>query len=401
MLQGKRILVGISAGIAAYKSVFLVRLLKKYGAEVKVVLTPSAHDFVTPLSLATLSGHPVLSEFTVSKEGGEWNNHVAHGLWADAMIIAPATANTMSKMVSGAADNFLLACFLSAKCPVLIAPAMDLDMYQHGSTKDNLAKLKEFGHHIVPAESGSLASGLSGEGRMAEPETILAHLRSVLYPVTNLSGRSILITAGPTREAIDPVRYITNHSSGKMGYALAKRAIQLGMQVHLVSGHTQLSKPEGLASFALVNDADEMYETCAKIHPSVDVLLMSAAVADYTPTNKSDQKLKKGEGDMSIQLKRTKDILSELAKTKNDTIHVGFAMETQNEVENAKSKLEKKNLDFIVLNSINKKGAGFGVDTNQVTILDKDNNITESELKSKDDIALDILLKLDTYFETT
>lgn len=401
MLQGKRILVGISAGIAAYKSVFLVRLLKKYGAEVKVVLTPSAHDFVTPLSLATLSGHPVLSEFTVSKEGGEWNNHVAHGLWADAMIIAPATANTMSKMVNGAADNFLLACFLSAKCPVLIAPAMDLDMYKHGSTRENLAKLEEFGHYIVPAESGSLASGLSGEGRMAEPETILEHLRSVLFPTTNLRGKSILITAGPTREAIDPVRFITNHSSGKMGYALAKRAVQLGMEVHLVSGHTYLSQPEGLSSFTLINNANDMFEACSAIHPSVDALIMSAAVADFTPVSKSEQKIKKGEGDMSIQLTRTKDILSELSKSKNDKVHVGFAMETQNEIENAKSKLERKHLDFIVLNSLNKKGAGFGVDTNLVTIIDKDNNLQESELKSKDDIALDILLKLDTYFETT
>ncbi len=398
MFQNKRILVGISASIAAYKSVFLVRLLKKHGAEVKVVLTPSAHDFVTPLSLATLSDNPVYSEFTESKEAGTWTNHVELGLWADLMIIAPATANTLSKMVQGEADNFLLACYLSAKCPVMFAPAMDRDMFIHPSTQKNIKKLQEYGNVLIPSEDGFLASGLHGHGRMAEPETIIEKLRAQLYPDSPLKGKRVLITAGPTFEAIDPVRFIGNRSTGRMGYALAKEAFKLGCEVTLISGPSHETTGEGI-NLIKIESAQDMYEACLANFDSCDVLIMSAAVADYTPANYSDIKIKKKEGDLHIELKRTQDILAALSERKKDQVMLGFALETNNELENAKSKLERKQLDMIVLNSLKDKGAGFGGQSNKVTILDKHNNILNFELKSKSEVAKDILTQINKYYE--
>lgn len=400
MFEGKRILIGITASIAAYKITFLVRLLKKEGAEVKVVMTPAAHDFVTPLSLATLSGNPVLSDFTVDEKSGEWTNHVELGLWADVMLIAPATANSMSKMASGEADNFLLACYLSAKCPVLVAPAMDRDMYKHGSTKNNLDKLSQFGNTIIPAESGELASGLHGEGRMAEPETLLNAIRICLYPSGPLMGKRILISAGPTFEAIDPIRFLGNRSTGKMGFRLAEEAVKKGAEVILVCGpsHEQLDTTQ--LERIDIQSAQEMYDAILSKFDLLDVVIMAAAVADYTPADYSNNKLKKADGQLKIELKRTKDILGHLGEIKrDDQVLVGFALETNDALENAKSKLKRKHLDFIVLNSLENKGAGFGVDSNQITILDSNNNMINFELKSKAQVALDILNTLENYYE--
>lgn len=391
VLGGKNILLGITAGIAAYKTTFLVRLFIKAGARVKVVMTPAAIDFVTPLSLSTLSKNEVLTSFTKEEDETRWNNHVELGLWADLMIIAPATANTLSKMATGNADNFLLATYLSAKCPVYFAPAMDLDMYKHPSTKASIEKLESYGNKMIPAGVGELASGLIGEGRMAEPDEIVAFIEKDILSKLPLKGKKMLITAGPTYEAIDPVRFIGNHSTGKMGYALAERGAEMGAQVILVSGPSNLKAQHSSIETIRVTSTEEMYEAAISYFDRVDIAISAAAVADWKPVNKAEQKLKKeGEDTMSIVLERTKDILSEMGKRKKNQILVGFALETENEEENAQGKLERKNLDFIVLNSLNDKGAGFGADTNKVKIISK-SDILEFELKSKKEVATDIL----------
>lgn len=393
MLEGKKILLAVTGSIAAYKAAFIVRLLKKQGAAVKVIMTAASSDFITPLTLSTLSKEPVYSDFLKDEETGEWNNHVDLGLWADLMLIAPATANSISKMVTGNADNFLMAVYLSAKCPVFVAPAMDLDMYKHGSTKENLAKLIERGNHIIYPGSGELASGLVGEGRLAEPEEIVTHLEEYLRAGLSLEGKKMLITAGPTYEKIDPVRFIGNNSSGKMGFALAAEAVKRGAQVTLVAGPNHLEVPLGL-KYVLVTSAEDMHNAC-KENFDQDAVIMAAAVADYTPAEVSEVKMKKQEGELSIDLKRTADILKWMGENKGGRKLVGFALETNDEIDNAKGKLKRKNLDMIVLNSLKDTGAGFKGDTNKITILDANNNIQEFELKSKADVANDILNKLE------
>lgn len=392
VLSGKKILLGISGGIAAYKTASLVRLLIKAGAHVQVVMTPASKDFVTPLTLSTLSKNPVYSNFyNEEDENASWNNHVELALWADYMLIAPATANTLSKMASGTCDNLLMATYLSAKCPVYFAPAMDLDMYIHPTTKMNFDKLASFGNSIIPAESGELASGLSGEGRMAEPENIIAFLENDIENKLPLKGKKILITAGPTYEAIDPVRFIGNHSTGKMGFDIALAAANLGAEVILVSGPTHLQIKHSLINLIRVNSADEMYDACHQYFDHVNVAIAAAAVADYKPKNVASQKIKKTEATFTIELEKNKDILLSLGQIKKKQFLIGFALETENEIENAKSKIEKKNLDLIVLNSLNDKGAGFGHPTNKVTFIDKDFNIFENPLKSKELVAVDIV----------
>ncbi|MFS4447130.1 bifunctional phosphopantothenoylcysteine decarboxylase/phosphopantothenate--cysteine ligase CoaBC [Maribacter sp. 2307UL18-2] len=395
MLGGKKVLLGITGGIAAYKTTFLVRLLIKAGAEVKVILTDSASSFVSPLTLATLSKNPVLSSF-IKEESGEtdWNNHVELGLWADLMIIAPATANTLSKMANGACDNLLLATYLSAKCPVFYAPAMDLDMYKHPSTKASFEKLKAFGNHMIPATSGELASGLHGEGRMAEPEDIINAVTDFLSEGLPLSGKKVLITAGPTYEAIDPVRFIGNHSSGTMGYELAKTAADLGASVYLVSGPTSLNVAHTNIKLIRVVSADEMYEAAHSYFEEIDIAIAAAAVADYRPKTIAGQKIKKASDTLSLDLVRNKDILRSLGERKQNQFLVGFALETENELENAKGKLKRKNLDAIVLNSLNDLGAGFGKATNKITFIDKNSVIKTFELKTKAAVAADILSEI-------
>lgn len=392
VLNGKNVLLGISGGIAAYKTASLVRLLIKAGAHVQVVMTPASIDFVTPLTLSTLSKNPVYSTFyNEDQENATWNNHVELALWADYMLIAPATANTLSKMASGTCDNLLMATYLSAKCPVYFAPAMDLDMYIHPTTKINFDKLQSFGNIIIPAESGELASGLSGEGRMAEPENIIQFIEKDLESKLPLKGKKVLITAGPTYEAIDPVRFIGNHSSGKMGFDIATAAANLGAEVVLVSGPTHLQMKHSLVNLIRVTSADEMYDVCHQYFDDVDVAVAAAAVADYKPKNVATQKIKKSEATFTIELEKNRDILLSLGQIKKNQFLIGFALETENEVENAKIKIEKKNLDLIVLNSLNDKGAGFGKPTNKVTFIDKDFNIFENPLKSKELVAEDIV----------
>lgn len=393
MLEGKKILLAVTGSIAAYKAAYIIRLLKKQGAAVKVIMTAASSDFITPLTLSTLSKEPVYSDFMKDEQTGEWNNHVDLGLWADLMLVAPATANSISKMVSGNADNFMMAVYLSAKCPVFVAPAMDLDMYKHGSTKDNLDKLLERGNHIIYPGSGELASGLVGEGRLAEPEEIVAYIEEYFRNGLSLAGKKLLITAGPTYEKIDPVRFLGNNSSGKMGFAIAQEAVQRGALVTLVAGPNHLEVPKGL-SYISVTSANDMLDACLANFDQ-DAVIMSAAVADYTPVEVADIKLKKKEGDLTIPLKRTVDILKWMGENKGDRRLVGFALETNDEMENAKSKLIRKNLDLIVLNSLQDKGAGFKGDTNKITILDANNNSEEFELKSKSDVAKDILNKLE------
>ena len=393
-LEGKNVLVGVTASIAAYKVATLTRLLIKAGANVKVVMSPASLDFITPLTLATLSKNQVFSDFTEDEDKGTWNNHVDLGLWADLMVIAPATANSMGKMVSGQADNFFLATYLSAKCKIMLAPAMDLDMYKHPSTKANLEKLVSFGNIIIPAGSGELASGLVGEGRMAEPEEILDFVIDYFNPELPLKGKKIVISAGPTYERIDPVRFIGNHSSGKMGYRIAEQAKLLGAEVVLVSGPSHQNLLVNNIKKKDVFTASEMFEAVKEEFENADACIMAAAVADYTPITVADNKIKKAGGNLIIECKRTQDILKYLGENKDNQKLVGFALETQNEVENAKKKIKKKNLDFIVLNSLRTKGAGFKGDTNKVSIIDKDNNMEEFELKSKEEVAKDILSKL-------
>lgn len=400
VLSGKKILLGISGGIAAYKTANLVRLFIKAGAQVQVVMSPASLHFVTPLTLATLSKNPVYSTFYDEAEGkGEWNNHVELALWADIMLIAPATANTLSKMAMGTCDNLLLATYLSAKCPVYFAPAMDLDMHKHPSTASNFEQLKAFGNTIIPAEKGALASGLSGVGRMAEPENIVAFIVQDLTGKLPLKGKRILVTAGPTYEAIDPVRFIGNHASGKMGFDLALAASKMGAQVVLISGPTHLTVADSSINWVRVTSAEEMYSACHEYYEGVDVAIAAAAVADYKPKNVAQQKIKKDDASLTIELEKTKDILASLGALKKKQFLIGFALETEHEIEHAKRKIQKKNLDLIVLNSLNDVGAGFGTATNKVTFIDKNFQIEPMELKTKEAVAQDIINKIIQHYD--
>ena len=392
VLSGKNILLGVTAGIAAYKSAFLVRLLIKKGANVKVVMTPTSKEFVTPLTLSTLSKNKVYSSFTKEdNENAQWNNHVELALWANLILIAPATANTMSKMANGTCDNLLLAVYLSAKCPVYYAPAMDLDMYKHPSTLKYFKILNDFGDIQIPAAIGELASGLEGQGRMASPEDIVSLIEKYILDALPLKDKELLITAGPTYEAIDPVRFIGNHSSGKMGYAIAKVAANLGAQVTLISGPVSLDINNEAIRVINVVSADEMFKATHRYFKNCDIAILSAAVADFTPNEEALHKIKKKEEILTIKLNKTKDILASLGEIKSNKYLVGFALETQNELENAKTKLKKKNLDLIVLNSLNDKGAGFKSDTNKITLISKDNKIVSFNVKLKKEVANDIL----------
>lgn len=389
-LKNKKILLGISGSIAAYKSALLVRLLVKEEADVKVIMTESAKDFITPLTLSTLSKNPVLSSFTKG-DSGEWNSHVELGLWADVMIIAPASANTLAKCANGICDNLLIATYLSAKCPVFFAPAMDLDMYKHPSTIENLHKLTSYGNHIINAEFGELASGLVGEGRLAEPEQIVHKLTRHFSKIAVFEGKKVLITAGPTQEPIDPVRFISNHSSGKMGFAIAEAFEMAGADVMLVSGPVSIASPKGV-KVEKVQSARQMFETTAKYFAESDIVVFSAAVADYTPLHVADKKIKKNEDVFNIEMTKTTDIAATLGHQKiSGQIIVGFALETDNEFENAKGKLERKNFDFIVLNSLQDIGAGFRYDTNKIKIINQEGKIYDFDLKTKKEVAQDIL----------
>ena len=394
MLNGKHIILGITGSIAAYKAAMLCRLLVKEGAEVRVIMTPLAKQFITPLTMATLSKHPILVEF-FNPENGEWNSHVSLGEWADMLLIAPATANTLAKMTTGIADNLLLTTYLSARSVVAVAPAMDLDMYAHVTTQQNLATLSERGVHIIEPEAGELASGLVGKGRMAEPEEIVEQVKSIFAKAEcrSLEGKRYIVTAGATIEPIDPVRYITNHSTGKMGYAIAEELARRGAEVKLISGRTTLPTPRGVERIDVLS-AEDMYNAAVEAWSDADGGVMCAAVADYTPMTVADKKLKKSDSDLSIELKRTKDIAHELGATKGSRILVGFALETDNEEANAEGKLQRKNLDFVVLNSLRDKGAGFGGDTNKVTLIDSKGR-EEYPLMSKRDVAAAIVDKIE------
>jgi len=397
MLKGKNILVGVTGGIAAYKTATIIRLLVKEGAEVKVIMTQHAKEFITPLTLSTLSKNPVLTEF-YNPENGDWNSHVDLGLWADLFLVAPATANSMAKMAGGIADNLLLTTYLSARCPVFLAPSMDSDMLRHPATTINIETLKAFGNIILEPETGELASGLEGKGRMAEPEDIVKEIKSFFTKKKSnkpLKGKCVLINAGPTREPLDPVRFISNHSSGKMGIALADAAAGYGADVELVLGPVDILPSDSTVKVTRVTTADSMARECISRFPKCDVAILSAAVADYTPVVIEKQKMKKSEKDITLRLKPTTDIAAELGRMKKSSqILAGFALETGNEINNAKAKIKRKNLDVIVLNSLREKGAGFGYDTNRITIIDKYNNIDKFELKSKEEAARDILDKI-------
>lgn len=393
MLKGKKIVVGVTGGIAAYKSAVLVRLLVKAGAEVQVLMSPAAHEFITPLTLATLSRRPVLTAFH-DPATGAWNNHVDLGLWADLYLVAPATADTLAKMSAGICDNLLLAVYLSARCPVAVAPAMDLDMYRHPATQRNLKQLQADGVRLIAPGTGELASGLHGEGRMAEPETIAAFAEATLSEQGRLTGKKILVTAGPTYEPIDPVRFIGNHSSGKMGFALAETLAGQGAQVILVCGPTALSVHHPGIRRIDVTTARQMYDAATRAFTGCDAAILSAAVADYRPAKTAKSKIKKGSGyDMSsIALEETEDILAELGRRKKkNQVLAGFALETDNETENARAKLVKKNLDFIVLNSLREKGAGFAGDTNKISIIGRNKKSRNFDLKPKTAVAQDIV----------
>ena len=395
ILRGKNILLGITAGIAAYKSASLVRLFIKSGASVKVIMTPAAKEFITPLTLSTLSKNPVISSFTDAEaENAVWNNHVELGLWADLFLVAPATANTLSKMASGRSDNFLVATYLSAKCPVYFAPAMDLDMYKHPSTKSSLETLQSFGNIMIPATSGELASGLVGAGRMAEPEAIIALIESNILMQLPFYGKKFLVTAGPTYEAIDPVRFIGNHSSGLMGFEIAQKAALLGAEVVYITGPTHYKLNNSRINTIPVVSALEMFNHVHLHFNSVDVAVLSAAVADYKPKKIATSKIKKSSKNLTLELEKTLDILASLGTIKSNQILVGFALETNNEIENAIIKLKSKNLDLIVLNSLNDPGAGFGGETNKVTLIDKNLVQTVYPLKSKANVAADILTEI-------
>jgi len=388
--KGKNILLGITGSIAAYKAAFLVRLFVKGGYNVRVVMTKDATAFISPLTMSTLSKNKVAVDFATPEQ--EWNNHVELGIWADVFIIAPATANTIAKMSSGIADNLLLTAYLSARCPVMVAPAMDLDMWRHPATQQNIATLKDRGVDIIDVDDGELASGLQGEGRMSEPQYIFEHTDFILNKTDELKGKNILITAGPTVEDIDPVRFISNRSTGKMGFALAEECARRGANVTLVSGPVHIPYP-GHVNVVKVRSAQDMYEAVMRLKDNNDIFILAAAVADFTPAEKSSTKIKKKSGGLQLKLKRTPDIAAELGKTKKENqIITGFALESDNEKENALRKLKKKNFDFIVLNSLKDRGAGFAHDTNKVTLFfAKDNKIKNFELKSKRQVAKDIV----------
>jgi phosphopantothenoylcysteine decarboxylase/phosphopantothenate--cysteine ligase, prokaryotic len=389
MFQGKKILLAVTGSIAAYKSILLVRLLVKAGADVKVVMTPAAKDFVSPLTLSTLSKNPVVSDLFNNES---WSNHVEMGRWADVMVVAPLSCNTLAKMANGLCDNMLLATYLSATCPVVVAPAMDEDMWHHPTTRQNLQKLESFGNKIIPVEKGELASGLYGDGRMAEPETIMRFLEENFFLSTELAGKKALVTAGPTYEPIDPVRFIGNHSSGKMGIAIAEELARRGANVHLVLGPSGFKTSLPGIHIHKVQTAEEMYQVCVREFPGADLAVMSAAVADYTPVETAREKIKKSSDSLVIELTRTKDILKSLGEMKRKgQLLVGFALETTNEREYALSKLQSKNADMVVLNSLNDKGAGFGVDTNKITIFEKNGAEIPYERKLKQQVAKDIV----------
>ncbi|KXX72584.1 bifunctional phosphopantothenoylcysteine decarboxylase/phosphopantothenate--cysteine ligase CoaBC [Flammeovirga sp. SJP92] len=391
ILKGKKILIGVTGGIAAYKIALLTRLLKKQKAEVQIIMTEASKQFITPVTLSTLSENPVLTHYA-NEETGEWNSHVKLGLWADLMIIAPATANTMAKMANGMCDNLLMATYLSARCPVMIAPAMDLDMFIHPSTTRNINTLTSYGHIIVDAEEGELASGLVGKGRMAEPEHIIDAVQAFFQPKEDLPlyGKKAIVTAGPTREKIDPVRYITNGSTGKMGYAIAEELRNQGAEVTIISGPVLLPPPASV-EVTKVLSAQEMYEAVDARFETTDICIFTAAVADYTPTQVSDSKIKKEEGNLQVDMRRTFDIAKTMGeKKKEGQITVGFALETDNELENAKAKLKRKNVDFVVLNSLNDKGAGFGHDTNKVSIVANE-GVSDFPLMTKKEVAATVV----------
>ena len=388
-MKGKKILLAVTGSIAAYKAAVLTRLMIKAGAEVKVIMTPSATAFISPLTLSTLSKHPVHTDVI---DGAAWNNHVELGLWADLMVVAPATATTLGKMANGISDNIVTAVYLSAKCPVYFAPAMDRDMWLHPATVANIKRLETYGNTLIDAETGELASGLMGKGRMAEPENIVAQLTAALQQEQDLTGKKVLITAGPTYEAIDPVRFIGNHSSGKMGYALAKQCVQRGAEVVLVLGPNSLQITEPVIKVVKVTSGEDMYQATAEHHPSSDVIIFAAAVADYRPESAAPEKIKKSSDVLDLSLTKTRDIAATLGaqKTKSQ-IHIGFALETKDAEHYAQKKLEKKNFDFIVLNSLKDKGAGFKLDTNKVTIFTNNGERKAYEMKSKDKVAEDII----------
>lgn len=390
ILSGKKILLGISGGIAAYKTPNLVRSFIKQGAEVKVVMTDSAKEFVTPLSLSTVSNNPVFSSFKSDEDDGMWNNHVELGLWCDIMLICPATANTLFKMANGNCDNLLIAVYLSCKSDVFFAPAMDLDMYKHNSTKESVKKLQSFGNILIPPAVGELASGLSGEGRLPEPEEVVEFIHNHYSANLPLNGKKVLISAGPTVEQLDPVRFISNHSSGKMGYSLAETALSLGGDVTLVSGPTNQIISSKKIHLINVKTGNEMYSNVLDNYEDADIVIMAAAVSDYKPKEFSQKKIKKYNKEINIKFEKTTDILNELGKHKKNQFLVGFALENDNEIINAKTKLKNKNLDLIVLNSLNDKGAGFGYDTNKVSLINKSDEIVTFDLKEKSMVALDI-----------
>ena len=402
MLKGKKILVGVTGGIAAYKTATIIRLLVKEGAEVKVIMTDHAREFITPLTLSTLSKNPVLTEF-YNPENGDWNSHVDLGLWADLYLIAPATANSIAKMAAGIADNLLLTAYLSARCPVLVAPSMDVDMLNHPATTINIETLKAFGNIILEPPSGELASGLTGKGRMAEPEDIVKEILNFLSKKKTgkpLKGKKFLINAGPTREPLDPVRFLSNYSSGKMGVALADAAAEYGADVQLVLGPSDVLPENSSVKVIHVTTAGSMADECILRFPGCDAAILSAAVADFTPEKAEEFKMKKNDKGITIKLIPTTDIAAELGRMKRSSqVLAGFALETDNEVKNATGKLKRKNLDFIVLNSLKDSGAGFGHDTNRITIIDKYNNIDKFELKSKQKAARDILDKVVSMFK--
>lgn len=391
MLAGKKIIIGVTGSIAAYKIPFLIRLLKKAGAEVQVIMTPAATDFITPLTVSTLCERPVLIDFFNTKDGA-WSSHVELGLWADMLLIAPVSANTLAKMASGIADNLLLTTILSARCKVVFAPAMDMDMYRHLTTSENIQKLQSFGYKLIEPVEGELASGLEGFGRLEEPENIVSKIEEYFNDSPIFAGKKVMVTAGPTFEPIDPVRFIGNHSSGKMGVEIARAFASQGAQVNLIIGPTCIDVNHPGIKVTKITTASEMYAKCKKVFPDTDITIMSAAVADFSPLVEEKQKIKKANGLKSIKLKPTVDILADLGKNKMDSqILVGFALETENELDNARKKMNQKNLDIIVLNSLKDIGSGFGYDTNKITILTKNGDDLFYDIKPKMDVALDLL----------
>ncbi|MEA1874642.1 MAG: bifunctional phosphopantothenoylcysteine decarboxylase/phosphopantothenate--cysteine ligase CoaBC [Bacteroidota bacterium] len=393
-LKNKKILLGVTGSISAYKAAYLSRLLVKDGAEVQVIMTPFAAEFITPLTMSTLSQHPVRID-TYNRETGEWNSHVDMGNWADLLLIAPASLNTMGKMAHGIADNLLLTTYMAAKCPVIVAPAMDLDMYKHQANVDNMNILKARGCHFIEPGEGELASGLCGKGRLAEPEDIINEISVFFKKKQSLKKKTFLVTAGPTYEKIDPVRFIGNFSSGKMGFAIAETLAEYGANVVLIAGPTALAIQNPLIERVDVTSAQEMYDACMQYFPNVDGAIMSAAVADFTPINVDDEKIKRGKENQQLELIPTRDIAAELGKIKKKSqLLIGFALETKNEMQNASEKIKKKNLDFIVLNSMKDKGTGFNFDTNQVTFIDKSGEITKFKLKLKNEVANDVVIKI-------